>query len=300
MTTVSATKRLCQGAKLFAPLSGRAPSYTTPLVLTNSNNNNHNHNNGFNACQLNSLASQFSVMRLSSSSASPILSSSSSFHSSAAVDGAKAKPMAVKIRPLEELPPVPKRPLTAWLEFCRINRPMVRRAQPTLGGPELLKVMGEMWKRVSPTEKEKYTARARQRYEDYARAVEQWKASVSNEEQAALTMAKREEKLAKEKSEMLARQRREKKQLREELGMPKRPLSSYLRYYMEQNELRLKTGAKADQAWRSEIVLKFKKLPASELDRLKKQFDKDKKSYEVAMELWNKKMANDGRITQVK
>ena len=135
MTTVSATKRLCQGAKLFAPLSGRAPSYTTPLVLTNSNNNNHNHNNGFSACQLNSLASQFSVMRLSSSSASPILSSSSSFHSSAAVDGAKAKPMAVKIRPLEELPPVPKRPLTAWLEFCRINRPMVRRAQPTLGGP---------------------------------------------------------------------------------------------------------------------------------------------------------------------
>ena len=49
---------------------------------------------------------------------------------------------------------------------------------------EVLKVMGEMWKRVSPTEKEKYTARARHRFEEHARAVEQWKASVTNDEKA--------------------------------------------------------------------------------------------------------------------
>ena len=55
--------------------------------------------------------------------------------------------------------------------------------------------MGEMWKRVSPTEKEKYTARARQRYEDYVRAVEQWKASVSNEEQAGEVLVYVETKL---------------------------------------------------------------------------------------------------------
>jgi len=242
MASLSLKSRLCHGARLLMPGPGR-PSVGikgrhVALAGNSCENGNKtgvaNYDNG-----MNTLACQFSVLRLSStfssssSTTTPFSSSSSAaFHSSSELDGAKLKPKKQPpvIRPLEELPEKPKQPQSAWLEFIAVNRPMIKRAQPSLSPTEVLKVLGEMWKRVNPTEKDKYEARARLRRKEFDRAMEKWKKETTEEERNALDVAKREEKLNKEKGEILAKQKREKKLLLEELGKPKKPMTTFFLY----------------------------------------------------------------------
>merc|ERR1719228_2529505 len=179
---------------------------------------------------------------------------------------------------------------------------MIKRAQPSLSVPEVLKVLGEMWRRVNPTEKEKYEARARLRRKQFDGAMDKWKAETSEEERKALDVAKREEKLKKEKAENLAKQKREKKLLLEELGQPKKPLTTFFLYMQEQKALknRTATGAAMKQKdFISSCVEKYKKLTPAETQILKTRYEANKKSYEAAIEIWNKKMTQDGKITNL-
>ena len=44
---------------------------------------------------------------------------------------------------------------------------------------------------------------------------------------------------------------------------------------------------------------KYKKLTPAETQRLKTRYEANKKSYEAAIEIWNKKMTQDGKITEL-
>ena len=54
-----------------------------------------------------------------------------------------------------------------------------------------MKVCSEMWKRVSPTEKEKYEARSRRRRYEFETAMKRWKDETTEDERNALELFKK-------------------------------------------------------------------------------------------------------------
>ena len=51
----------------------------------------------------------------------------------------------------------PKRPMSAYLLFCKDKRAILKEEEPEMKQPEIMKKLGEMWKSVSEKEKKKYT-----------------------------------------------------------------------------------------------------------------------------------------------
>lgn len=83
----------------------------------------------------------------------------------------------------------------------------------------------------------------------------------------------------------------------EDLGKPKKPLTTYFRFMQEQRVLMAKTtaGSVDVKQFVKNCAEKYKNLPPDEVERLTKRYNTDKKSYEAALEAWNKKMTQDGR-----
>lgn len=314
MAAVSTNNRLCQGIRMLVP--GVRPSTASSAghrqIVVREVGSQRDVDVGVDVPtnNVNSIAAQLSILRLSSPvspiSGFPFSSSlaAAAFHSSAWDESAKfldepkkraRKQPAEEKQPLprsiEELPEKPKRPITAWIEFANTNRPLVKKAQPSLKATEVFKVLGEMWKRVSPTEKEKYTARERRRYAIYEKELDMWNASVTEDEKLLLKSAKAQVKSAKDSVQQIYKQKREKKALLEELGKPKRPLSVFFLFLKEQRE-RLPAGSKSPSL--ADWAAKYKLLPTAEMERLTKMQNVQKKSYEAALEEWNRKMEKNG------
>ena len=152
-------------------------------------------------------------------------------------------------------------------------------------------MLSEMWKRVSPTEKEKYGARQRHRWAIYEKEMEKWNAEVTEDEKQLLRSAKAEVKDAKDAVMQIYKQKRERKALLEQLDRPKRPLSIFFIYLKEERE-RLPLGSKLPPV--GEMSAKYKLLPAHEMERLTKKQNLQKTSYETAVEEWNRKMEKKG------
>ena len=73
----------------------------------------------------------------------------------------------------------------------------------------------------------------------------------------------REEKLNKEKGEILAKQKREKKLLLEELGKPKKPMTTFFLYMQEQKALKNRTATGVCKFFGAFIVKWGKQKPVS-------------------------------------
>jgi len=314
MAAVSTNNRLCQGIRMLVPgvrpSSSSSAGHRQTVVREVGSQRDVDGNVGnvgnidVPANNVNSIAAQLSILRLSSpvSSISGFRFSSSlaaaAFHSSASDDSARAfkqsgedkKPLP---RSIDELPEKPKRPITSWVEFANTNRPVVMKAQPSLKSTEVFKVLGEMWKRVSPTEKEKYMARERRRYAIYEKELDKWNASVTDDEKLLLRSVKAQVKSAKDTVQQIYKQKKEKKAMLELLGKPKRPLSVFFLFQKEQRE-RVPAGSKGPTL--TDMAAKYKLLPAHEMERLTAMANAQKKSYEAALEEWNRKMENNGVV----
>ena len=73
----------------------------------------------------------------------------------------------------------------------------------------------------------------------------------------------REEKLNKEKGEILAKQKREKKLLLEELGKPKKPMTTFFLYMQEQKALKNRTATGVCTFFGAFVVKLGKQKPVS-------------------------------------
>jgi len=74
----------------------------------------------------------------------------------------------------DDIPVKPKLPMNAFIEFLQNNHAKVRTTQGT-DYKTTLKIVGEMWQNLSPTEKERYLARYRQRKVKYTKEMDLWK-----------------------------------------------------------------------------------------------------------------------------
>lgn len=66
----------------------------------------------------------------------------------------------------------PKRAPTSYLLFCKEKRPEVKKNNPELKATELLKVFGEMWRKVPESEKDKYRKMSQEAKEELEKAKE--------------------------------------------------------------------------------------------------------------------------------
>ena len=165
-----------------------------------------------------------------------------------------------------------------------------------------------MWKRLSLSEKEKYNARYRRRREEYDRAMEEWNKNVTEAEKSllaaeksSLLLAQKNKRVAREEGMLKSKQKREQKALEAELGKPKRPLSSYFRFVQEQRRLKEKSGGEgvSNAQFVKSCGEQWRQLPSSELERLMKTYNAEKKTYDLALEAWHKRMNEDGRSSFV-
>lgn len=71
----------------------------------------------------------------------------------------------------------PKKPLSAYMIFCQENRHSIVAKHPGASAKEIMSIFGVEWKNVD--DKTPYEEKAAKMKEEYAKAVEQWKASQS-------------------------------------------------------------------------------------------------------------------------
>lgn len=55
-----------------------------------------------------------------------------------------------------------RRPMNAFLIFCKRHRAVVRKKYPNLENRSVTKILGEWWANIEPTEKASYTELAKQ------------------------------------------------------------------------------------------------------------------------------------------
>ena len=84
--------------------------------------------------------------------------------------GKKTKAKAVKD------PNAPKRPLSAYLIFCKENRGRVLKESPGLSIGQVGKALGERWRAIGPEEKAGFEAKAKAAKAEYLKAVEAYNA----------------------------------------------------------------------------------------------------------------------------
>lgn len=66
-----------------------------------------------------------------------------------------------------------KRPLSAYMLFCKEKREEVKRNDPSLGTKEVVKELGRMWKSLDSAEKTRYTTQAQDNKAHFAAIQEE-------------------------------------------------------------------------------------------------------------------------------
>ncbi|KAG9292317.1 hypothetical protein G9A89_009129 [Geosiphon pyriformis] len=74
-------------------------------------------------------------------------------------------------------PNAPKRPMNSYMEFCRAKRPEIRKENPDLKYVDIGKILSEMWRKMSDSEKEPYHEAVRISKERYAEQCKAYQAS---------------------------------------------------------------------------------------------------------------------------
>jgi len=75
----------------------------------------------------------------------------------------------------------PKKPLNAYLIFCKENQKTIREQNSDLGAKDVMRKMGEIWKSLDTDEKKKYSDRATSDKERYNKEMEGFKPEPNNE-----------------------------------------------------------------------------------------------------------------------
>ena len=75
----------------------------------------------------------------------------------------------------------PKKPLNAYLIFCKENQKIIREENPELGAKDIMKKMGEIWKSLDADEKNKYNNKASLDKDRYQEEVKDYIPNSSEE-----------------------------------------------------------------------------------------------------------------------
>lgn len=98
-----------------------------------------------------------------------------------------------------KIPEQPKRPLTPYFRFLIEKRPQMQKQHPNWKLVEIAKQCAEDWKNLSKDVKEKYQQDYNDEAKIYQHKQEQFKMSLTKEQQEALNLAEKEKRQTKKK-----------------------------------------------------------------------------------------------------
>ncbi|XP_022092781.1 transcription factor A, mitochondrial-like [Acanthaster planci] len=187
-----------------------------------------------------------------------------------------------------DMPQKPKRPRGTFMLFSMEKRQQVINENPHLSFPEIAKVIGKMWRELSDDEKEPYRSQARENSETYLEEMENFRASLTEEEEQMLEEQEEQAKSNKAK--------RRYKQVLKKLERPKRPLHAYSIFLG--SKLKQASGSITDKM--AEVSKEWKEMSEEEKAKYYESAAQAKEDYEAAMEEWETKMMEQGNISVIR
>lgn len=139
------------------------------------------------------------------------------------------------LKSLEErlgLPAKPKRPPSPYFRYMSEMRSSVKAKNPKLKESEVVSLISKMWRSLDANKKEKFAQVSREDFIAYAEGMANYKNNLSAEDARKIKESKFEIKERK-----VVRLQKKKCQ---ELGKPKKPTSSYVRFFTGQTDRRPK------------------------------------------------------------
>ncbi|KAK2160758.1 hypothetical protein LSH36_127g09027 [Paralvinella palmiformis] len=177
----------------------------------------------------------------------------------------------------------PKPPVPVFLLFAIEKRPHILNTQPGASTAQIGKQLGQMWRELPETEKDRYREIFRLNKETYKQDYDTFMANLSDVEKEQLkhnTALKRKKKLAIKTKRKL-----------KSLNKPKKPRGAFVIYYASQMKNRGTTPItvfvkQVAQEW--QVMTEHEKEPYAE----RAKADRDK--YEAEMKAWEERMQVEG------
>lgn len=185
-----------------------------------------------------------------------------------------------------DLPPRPKKPLSAFLLFTSQRRPDLVASNPNMKGPEIIAMLGSMWRDAPETTKAVFTKLAKEAKEKYDEEVLAYKKKYA-----------KEIKEHKQRKRILKRQRKcyqEEDVLLPSLPQPpKRPLSAYLHFCRDKRaELRSVHKTAHGREVLSQLSMLWDKMNEKEKSKYIEYAEIDSKRFNIEMNLYNSQHAD--------
>jgi hypothetical protein len=175
-------------------------------------------------------------------------------------------------------PQAPKKPLNAYMIFCKSERESVKSELPDLSSKEIMKELAQRWKTISDKKKRKFKKKEEALKEEYKMAMESYQ-RPSDEELAKLKVNQPKEKSAAGK--------KRKPRAKKDPNAPKKPRSAYVFFCQGmRDEIKRDLGEDATaEEVREELACTWREHKEDEYmsHRWNKLAKKDKKRYEKEM-----------------
>ncbi|KAL1494064.1 hypothetical protein ABEB36_009722 [Hypothenemus hampei] len=186
------------------------------------------------------------------------------------------------------IPPKPKKPLSAFFRYLNEHRVSTTKANPSFPLCEVVKAISEKWKQLDQETRDKYATEAAMEQEKYNEQIVRYLAVLTPEQRKALKefdTVKRESK----------KKRKIKKDSKLE-GRPKRPLSSFGLYVQD---MHVKLGKTVSELL-AEMKIKWTSLPDADKQKYQDIYLQNKEQFEKDLAQWESKMIEKGKTDLVR
>ncbi|CAL1287595.1 unnamed protein product [Larinioides sclopetarius] len=134
--------------------------------------------------------------------------------------------LSYSVKKALNIPPPPKKPLTAYMIFCKDNRRELLKQNPTLTSTEQIKKLAAQWNTLSLDLKEPYENKARESTVIYGEAHKRYYENLTEEQRQEIATARAEKKEARRLLKL--------KKALKETGIPKPPIPAYALFVQSQ------------------------------------------------------------------
>lgn len=186
-----------------------------------------------------------------------------------------------------EIPLPPKRPLTAYMIFCKENRKEVRKENPDLSNPEQVRKLAEKWSKLNEEAKKPFEIMARERTLIYGEEHKKFYENLSEEQKIDLAKYKAEKKMSRQLSRL--------KKALKEAGLPKTPASSAYTCFIQSISKDNKTNTNP-QEFIKEAATQWKSLSEDKKKLYEAQVQEQKAHYLKEMEQFRNKLLREGKL----
>lgn len=198
----------------------------------------------------------------------------------------KAPKMSSELREARaELPPKPKRPITAWLAFL-----LERKDDYLKNGPmkanELTLALSKEWRLI---DKSRYEREFEQRKEIYRDAMESYKSLLTDEQHAVIKL---ERKLAKENKAMKALRATKPPVL------PRNPANLYCIERCKDPHVREQLKVKKSAFVLRDLFAEYRNLSESEKERFLELQQKDRLRFQQEFTQWHSRIQSDSSLSK--